>query len=160
MNSKLNILLFAAFFIVTAEGNSQDVLASAGGNAAGQGGSASYTVGQIFFANYNAANLLVSEGVQQPVEIYTLSNTVPLTPIGVKVYPNPADNAVFLVLNQLNSETINYNLVDINGKLLKKGELSSLETAISLDKLPSGIYILHVTNTNKSKKQSYKIIKN
>lgn len=57
-----------------------------------------------------------------------------------QVYPNPAKNSIHISQNGSNSETIQFTLIDIHGKAVKKGELSS-ET-INVSELSSGVYLL------------------
>jgi hypothetical protein len=47
----------------------QNTISSAGGNAKGSGGSASFTVGQIFYTKLSGTNGSVVQGIQQPYEI-------------------------------------------------------------------------------------------
>ena len=62
----------------------QEAIPVSGGEATGSNGSGSYTVGQVFYTTYLAPDLFftdditktgsVSQGVQQPFELQTLSN--------------------------------------------------------------------------------------
>jgi hypothetical protein len=47
----------------------QNTIPAAGGNAKGSGGSASFTVGQIFYTKLSGTNGTVIQGIQQPYEI-------------------------------------------------------------------------------------------
>jgi hypothetical protein len=47
----------------------QNTIPAAGGNAKGSGGSASFTVGQIFYTKLSGTNGSVVQGIQQPHEI-------------------------------------------------------------------------------------------
>jgi uncharacterized protein (TIGR02145 family) len=47
----------------------QNTISAAGGNAKGSGGSASFTVGQIFYTKLSGTNGTVVQGIQQPYEI-------------------------------------------------------------------------------------------
>jgi hypothetical protein len=49
--------------------HAQSTIPATGGNAAGNGGSVSYTVGQIVYTTVSGTNGSVAQGVQQPYEI-------------------------------------------------------------------------------------------
>lgn len=71
------------------------------------------------------------------------------------IYPNPASNHIIIeAKTDLEPE---YEIIDINGKLLLKGKTQSLQP-ISISSLESGFYFLNV-KTNQGK-ATYKFIKN
>jgi hypothetical protein len=76
---------------------SQETIPVSAGEAMGSGGSVSYSVGQVFYTTNTATTGSVSQGVQQPFELQTLSNpeliTVNLTAV---TYPNPTKDFIIL----------------------------------------------------------------
>ncbi|MEE4177590.1 MAG: hypothetical protein V2I46_08780, partial [Bacteroides sp.] len=50
----------------------QEAVVPAGGNATGSGGSVSYTAGQVFYLIHSGPSGSVSQGVQQPYEIFAV----------------------------------------------------------------------------------------
>ena len=52
-----------------------------------------------------------------------------------------------------------YQLSDIQGKQLSKGQLVRQQTQINMNNLPTAIYFIHVLNQENKKVQSFKIIK-
>jgi hypothetical protein len=60
------------------------------------------------------------------------------------VYPNPAKDLIYVdPLAQVDTE-YQYELLDINGRVLKKSEMSIGSTQLKISDLPQGIYILNI----------------
>jgi hypothetical protein len=74
----------------------QQTVSPAGGNASGSGGKASYTVGQVMYTLKGGSSGSLSEGVQQPYEIYIISGIVDPVNIALEllVYPNPVSGEI------------------------------------------------------------------
>jgi len=63
-----------------------------------------------------------------------------------KVYPNPANNVLHINVIIEKAEDVDYQIVDISGKVVKSGKFSSTEDAlISIDDLNSGSYFIIIT---------------
>ena len=134
-----------------------------GGNATGSGGSISYSIGQIDYITTTGTTGSVSQGLQQPFEISTLSGQE-FTQINLQmiVYPNPAVSIVNLKIDAsetFNIESMSYQLFDISGKEIFNQKITDSETQISLENLSSAIYFLKVSESDKTIK-SFRIIKN
>lgn len=157
-NLKLKICILLVF--ISANLFSQEVIASSGGNAIGSGGSSSYTIGQIFYTSQSGSNGSVSQGVQQAFEIYPLSGQVFKEILLVAIiYPNPVINNLILSIKNFDLENLNYQLFDIQGKIISNQSITSDQTTINLENNPTGIYVLKV-NSNSKEIKSFKIIKN
>jgi hypothetical protein len=157
-NIKLTLLLFASCFVKL---HAQQAITSAGGNATGIGGSASYSVGQIVYKTNSGSLGSVSQGVQQPYEISIVSvfEEVDRISLVLSSYPNPTTNSLTLKVGNYNSENLNYQLYDGNGRMLVESKISQAETAIPMETLPAGSYFLKVSNGSIEMK-TLKIIKN
>src|SRR6478736_6197668 len=106
-----------------------------GGNASGNGGSISYSIGQVAYATYSGANGTVScGGVQQAYEISEVLNLPEFKDISLQLqaYPNPTVD--FLTLNIGDSELsgLNFQLFDIGGKLIERKKITSNIETISM----------------------------
>jgi len=55
--------------------------------------------------------------------------------------------------------TLNFEIYEVNGKLLERKKITSSTETISLENLPSSTYFLKVTSNNEAVK-TFKIIKN
>ena len=72
----------------------------------------------------------------------------------VKLFPNPAQNVLQVVSNQIIDQL---TIVDINGRILKAIELSNLEYNVDVSSLTKGVYFLEIkSGTNKTVKRFIK----
>lgn len=138
----------------------QQATVSSGGNAFGNNGSSSYSIGQVAYTNQVGSNGKVNQGVQQPFEIFTLGeDDFPEITLTMSVYPNPTTSFVNLNIHNYNSENLNYQLFDLNGRLITDQKITQSETQISLENNANAIYLLYVSGDNKLLK-TFKIVKN
>ncbi|MBI2280407.1 MAG: T9SS type A sorting domain-containing protein [Bacteroidetes bacterium] len=140
--------------------HAQDATSESGGNATGVGGTYSYMVGQLVYTTNTGINGSVAQGVLQPYEISTVLG-VDMDEINLEliVYPNPTTNYLTLKIDDSKYSTINFQLIDMQGKLLRKGKMITNSTTIKIEDLPQSTYFLNVTDNNKIVK-TFKIIKN
>ncbi len=61
------------------------------------------------------------------------------------VYPNPS-NGIFTIERKLFSETETYQIIDITGKIIFKGEFIDKQTQMDLSSAQSGVYFLKTSN--------------
>jgi hypothetical protein len=159
MNLLKKTFLFLIVLLATQFVYSQEVISASAGSATGSLGSGSYTVGQVFYTTHTAATGSVSQGVQQPFEIQTLSNpaltTVNLTAV---TYPNPTKDFIILKITDSALHNLRYTLFDVNGKAIASGLITESSTQIQLKYLAIGAYILKVSQQNESLK-TFKILK-
>lgn len=139
---------------------SQENMVFTGGNAVGSGGSVSYSYGQVFYKTVTGTNGELTQGVEQAIEIYSLSTPDNIINVNLALYPNPAISKAILDLNlsQFQEET-KFELFDLNGKLIRAAIIVSNQTIIDIDNLPNATYFLNVFSSNKILK-SFKLIKN
>ena len=64
----------------------------------------------------------------------------------ISVRPNPANDILYLQVK--NPESGIVNITDISGKMLLQQYINSVENALDISKLPSGIYMLHYMDKN------------
>ena len=140
---------------------SQSDVVATGGEASGADGSTSYTVGQLNYHTYTSVNgESVSEGVQQPYEIYSVG-MMEITPdaFDLSVFPNPATNYLTLKGKSTIEQELKYTLCDANGKVLETLEIKDDLTTIQMSNYTPATYFLNVTQQGTTIK-SFKIIKN
>jgi len=141
----------------------QDSMNTTGGNALGSGGSASYSIGQIFYQTQTGTNGSVIQGVQQPYEISVITAIEESEGIDlwVSAYPNPTTDNLILEIKkfELPVSTLSFQLFDVQGKLIQSERIMDYITTISMGNLASGIYIVKVMQGSKEIK-TFKIIKN
>jgi len=162
---KRNIRLLTALLLIglgaATSLQAQETVTTAGGEASGSGGTASYTVGQVFYTTQTGTNgNTVAQGVQQPYEISVVTGIEEAKDINlsVSVYPNPATD--YLSIKVENYETVNlqYMIFDINGKLLQTVKATGQETKIEINNLVVGNYFVKVLD-NKKVIKTFKVIK-
>jgi hypothetical protein len=148
------------FIIAAANSNAQSNTTAAGGDAAGTGGSVNYSIGQVDYLVQTGSTGTVSQGVQQPFEIITVSNPEETNILlEATVYPNPVVEEIQLKVSYSNLAGMHYALYDIQGKLLEKENITSSQTQVVMKDLSSGTYLLTIFTNNSPVKQ-FKIIKN
>jgi hypothetical protein len=152
-------ILIACLLCVKIVIYSQETITTSGGEATGSGGTSSYSVGQIVYTTHTGASGSISQGVQQSVELFTLSNpdltTVNLTAV---TYPNPTSNYVVLAISDANLSNLSYILYDLQGRIVTKGLTTQANTQIDMHGLANGTYVLKV-NQNSQELKTFKIIK-
>jgi hypothetical protein len=156
--------LFSFLFLLAATLTAfcQSAVVPAGGTATGNGGSATYTVGQIADQRVEASGKYIIEGVQQPFEISGVGvNNYPGIQLEAVLYPNPTNQFVRLRIS--NFEIPDYGLTaqlyDINGKLLQVFNVADLETEMDLSVYAAATYHLRVMDNTRLLK-TFKIVKN
>lgn len=136
----------------------KDVVAS-GGQATGSGGSVSYSIGQIDYITSIGSGGTITQGVQQPYEIFVVSGIEEQTiNLLINAFPNPTLEFVTLDLFTPSNNT-KYILYDIEGKKIKENTVLEKSTSIQMSELPPSIYFLEVLKDNQKVKQ-FKIVKN
>ena len=154
------IILTGILFLMMNMLSAQDIVSVSGGEASGIGGSFSYTVGQVFYSTIIVSTGSVSQGLQQSIELFTLSNSE-LTSLTLKAvtYPNPTSDYLVLAISDGNITNLTYVLYDINGRALAQGKCIQSNTQIDMQSLAIGTYVLKV-NKNSQEIKTFKIIKN
>ena len=151
----LGLLLFFSVPVL-----SQESILSASNNVTGDGGTVTYSVGQVAFRTAEAASGTITEGVQQPYEILFMSGTEDgkVRSIDCSVYPNPVISEVTLKIDRPSFDQLNYQLINNNGLIIKTIKIENTETTIPMHELPAGVYLLSVLENN-SNLGTWKIIK-
>ena len=127
--------------------HAQESPTAAGGEATGTGGTASYSVGQVVYTTATGTNGSVAQGVHQPYEISTVVGINETTiQLELSVYPNPTTN--YLTLKVEKTENLNYQLFDMQGKIIENQKVANNSTTIKMEDLPIATYFLKVTKNN------------
>lgn len=133
---------------------------SAGGNATGTGGSASYSVGQFVYTTATGTTGSVAQGVQQPYEINVVSGIGDIFDISLfSAYPNPASTHLLLKIENNELSTLSYQLTNTAGSVIKTARISAQTTTITMATLTASAYFLRIFSDKKEIKV-FKIIKN
>ena len=148
---KIKILvLFFLLGMFSPKLQAQQGIVASGGNAAGSGGTASFSVGQVAYTYASGSNGSVSQGVQQPFEIFTLGvDDFPTINLVMVAYPNPVTSLLNLKIENIATEDLEYQLYDIQGKLISNKKITQQETQIDMGNLASAIYFLNILDNSK-----------
>ena len=138
--------------------SAQSALVGTGGEAAGSGGSVSYSVGQIAAQSNNEGNTSISEGVQQPYEIDVVGvDNYPDITLNAVVYPNPTLGNVQLTINNVQLEG-EVKVFDSNGKYLLSKQIEGETTPLDLSPYATGTYYIKVCK-GKDVMKTFKVVK-
>ncbi len=74
------------------------------------------------------------------------TNTTESPLVSYKIYPNPADE--FIHLEGYDPESTAYELYNIQGQLVKQGDLSTTQTKIMTANLSAGLYVVNILSSN------------
>ena len=163
MKNHLLLSTLLAFTISLPFSSAQEVIPASGGNATGSGGSVSYSIGQIFYSIHSGEEGTVAEGAQQPWEISVVTSVIEAGGIDLTVsaFPVPATDYLILRVDNYDFENLEYFLYDVNGRLLKEGKITAIETTISVTSLVPAVYFLKVIQTIPSYQEvkTFRIIK-
>lgn len=148
------IFLFSGYIQLHA----QNGPVSSGGDAAGSGGSVSYSIGQTDYIAPIGSGGNSNEGLQQPYEIFTAGVDDAQISLELSVYPNPTTTSVFLKIDKENISNLFYQLYDVNGAQLLSYIIIDKTTQIAMEQYAAGTYFIKVVQTNTILK-TFKIIK-
>ncbi len=162
---KLSILLLSLGLTSQA----QQATVAAGGTASGNGGTVSYSIGQVVYTTSTGTNGSVAQGVQQTYEITAVTGIEEAKGISLEVsaYPNPTTD--YLTLNvgastSLNDQPMSYKLYDMNGKIIETKKIVDENTTIVMSNLLPANYFLTVIKIMDGKSpqevKTFKITKN
>jgi hypothetical protein len=158
----IKLLSFIIFLCILSQTKlqAQESVSPSGGNATGTNGSMSYTVGQVFYSAISGTNNTLTEGVQQPYEIFhvTSSHDVMKSSLTVLAYPNPTTDHLLLEIENPIKNNLRYQLFNGHGQLLSSKTISSFQTIISIGNYIPAIYYLKIFQKHKEI-TSFKIIK-
>ena len=156
--------LFLSFFS-SAQELSQTVIASQGSYDRADDIALEWTLGEVIAATTSTRSVLFTQGFNQPFvnETTTIvdasngntgtgSNTNGANTnqelISVSALPNPFENELTLVVNGNVENTVDVNLYNTNGVVVKKATVNANENQVTLDvaDLPAAIYFLYATD--------------
>jgi hypothetical protein len=163
MNFKsINRSILLLFCLVSSVLRAQSSINSSGGSILTSNGkyNFSFSLGQVAVAKRDTLHSFESQGVQQSYEITELLSVKDLkNEYKIHIFPNPTTDVIILKIQEERFNELQYNLIDLNGKLIKSSKLISNETVIDFKETAASSYFLSVFDGNKEVK-TFKIIKN
>ncbi len=150
------LTIATAFLCVSLYSQSNTV--SAGGDADGDNGSISYSIGQVVYTSAQGSNGNVNQGVQQPYDVGVVTG-IEEAGINLSVFPNPTSGLLTLTVADEDASLLSYQLFDASGRLVDSKNKLNSTNAISLDGYATGVYTLSVSRENKQVK-SFRLVRN
>ncbi len=147
-------LLFPILLLISIGAYNQSiersVVASAGNNATSETISISWTLGEIAASSLTSPGLYLSQGFHQGnLLIDAIEGAYP--GFLLKTYPNPVIDKLIVESSKLNQL---YEIIDINGRVLINGFITSNPFDLDFTDLASGVYFFRVEH-----RTTHKIIK-
>lgn len=154
-----SFVLLATGLLCSFIAHAQQSVNASGGDASGSGGTIAYSIGQVAYNSNSNTVGSVSQGVQNAYEIYMVGITETEDDISLSLFPNPTVDNLILQINNYNNEKLYFELYDMQGKLLDKGNITAQKTKIKTASLQPAIYIINIISSENKKTQSFKLIK-
>lgn len=85
-------------------------------------------------------------------------NESKLNTVFFEIFPNPASNQINLSIKTNELLNKEFSIYDINGKSIKKGILTSMNSSIETTEWASGLYFIKIVDGNKIYSKSFEII--
>lgn len=142
------VLLGFCLQFTFAQTTSPSVISTAGGLASNEGGSLSYTIGEMaMIETFSTTAHVLTQGFQQPWDFITAVDD-PLSWLGIAVYPNPASGFFYVRLQSTLLTEAKLTVTDVLSSQVfhELVELSSVSAVhrINTGHLPAGIYVLSI----------------
>ncbi len=152
------LIAFCVFGFGTAL-QAQEVIATGGDYNSNSSGSVSYTIGELATASYTSGDIVLLEGFQSgSIEIADVIDLINVD-FAISAYPNPVVAELKLIIENAQGKSLQYQVFDINGKLLKQNLIEADETTISFSNMVIAIYVVKVIDAKKAEIKSFTIVK-
>ncbi|MEL6653021.1 MAG: T9SS type A sorting domain-containing protein, partial [Bacteroidota bacterium] len=111
-----------------------------------------YAVGPTFYGS--ASNRSVNS-INEPTTVYNPTTSISeeeFSKLDITVFPNPASDLLAIQINDLVSEDFTVELLDINGRLVRKTTIKRGSTIAYFDteSIYSGAYLVRISSQNQS----------
>lgn len=94
----------------------------------------------LFTTSHNESNFCTATFENTQVN-FSLVNVATVKSDDIRIYPNPAINKLFIHLRE-ESDIFSYKLIDISGKMYRKGEVKGHYSELDISDLPSDQYFI------------------
>ncbi|KAA5533200.1 T9SS type A sorting domain-containing protein [Taibaiella lutea] len=156
MKTKITITTCLIISMVTgvyAQSIGPSTINASGGSKVISGNTYEFSIGEMALVNTaSGSNIIVTNGVLQPVASTTRVKDVNYLSDNLKVYPNPSDNVLNIQPDFETGGQLTYHLYDALGRVMLTGEFNLAsgkeKQTISLSQLAASSYVLHL-NLNK-----------
>ncbi len=151
-------VLLVCIFCQTLLAQSQEVVASAGIYFENKNHQISFTVGETVIETYRGDQFLLTQGFHQPLLWVTELDELVGINLNIKAYPNPTADFVKINSNEELPLGSTFHLYNMQGVLVRIGEMDGLTTEVSFRQLVPANYFLKIFHEDNILK-TFKIIK-
>jgi hypothetical protein len=115
-----------------------------------------YNAGVIYAAT-NGRGIFINKQFANATYVSVEEKTANKTENNLSLYPNPTNGNVFVSFNGIDGESATINVMDINGRIIKKENLGKLSNgqinyAFETSDLASGMYIVSINSDSGTKR--------
>jgi hypothetical protein len=162
------ILFLLTVLAISLSGNSQklspSVISSQGGFDKSEGFILEWTLGENFVETVSLHSQIYTQGFLQPVRKNILEkNQVqkPVFPYDITIYPNPVSSLLNVYVKAGQNPKLRIRMFDVTGKFIRPITfyLNSNHIAFDVSYLPSGIYIMKITDPVGPTIETFRIVK-
>jgi hypothetical protein len=120
----------------------------------GNNGLISDTLNPVFLDTLNTSNIFDLSFDAYFYDIYTSTSEIEKSD-DFSLFPNPANNTLFLRSNKDFGSDLNYQIININGHIVAEGKLAkgNKEASIGIHAIPPSVYLLRLRNAKEAFKQ-------
>lgn len=138
--------LMSCVFVLEVFAQDHVTLNASGENASGEGGSSSYSVGQVFVQRSENDSVYLMEGIQQPLEINTYVLFEAIGEIAlVDIFPNPFIGEVYLKMTSLGIGSADCRIYDVRGNLHSEQKVFEGINTLNLSGYAQGEYLVEIS---------------
>lgn len=159
----ISSVLLSASLLGKAQTTTPNVVATSGDFYTSVAGSLSWTLGEVSVETFTAGNTILTQGFQQPVNLFTTGIGSAQIVSSISAYPNPVLNTLNLDFNKNVSGNVKVEVFDMKGTLVYAETLvaTAKENSMKLNFLEyaPGIYLLKFSDSSNKDPQTIKIFK-
>lgn len=159
MKSILLPIIFFALQLLNLQSSAQNNFVTTGSSSKTVAGEVSVSIGLTVYVSDSSSSGSVSEGNQQTYDIIDGIIQIPDDGYSVKVFPNPFPGNIYIAIAGEKTETVEVELYEPNGMLLKKETFSTPDYCLKTENLVPGSYIILIRSKSFETRR-YKLIKN
>lgn len=157
----MKIAFFTALlFAFSLNVHSQEVVGVAGKEESNTQVQLYWTLGETIIHTGGTGEQRLTQGFHQASYYATLIEEKKQNAIDLSLYPNPFIDVVNIaVKGDVDATSLNYSIIDLNGRELKSGKLMSNPYPLELSAYSNAFYFVKIHSDNHSVSQTYKIQK-
>jgi hypothetical protein len=138
-----------------------DVLGTAGTQGIVGTTTVEWTVGETAIETISGSGNTITQGFHQPKYTVVALDEPLIAEIGIRVYPNPASDQVYMDISRGEESTLKVQLIDLTGRILDARSTLLMQDKLTFDlsQVAVGQYFLRVIREDGSMFKAYKVDK-